>query len=109
MRIRWWTDFAEFETYCKNLKPIGFDNSKETTTKAYRPYQSPAARIDTEMRSYHVAQQDEQSRSSKAKLFKTQHTTTPTKNKHRVYVLRAADGSAQSLVGYVVDPNHRLR
>ena len=62
LRVRWWTDFAEFEEYCKDLKPIGFDYSREPTTKTYKPYQSPAARIDEEVRSYHAAQLDERKR-----------------------------------------------
>ena len=110
LRVRWWIDFAEFEARCKDLKPIGFDYSKVPATKAYTPCQSPAARIDTEVRSCHTTQLDEQCRSSKAKLLHIQdakafqHT-----HRDRVYMLRAADGSAQSRVGYSTDPNRRLR
>ena len=65
--------------------------------------------MDRESRSYHTAQLDEESRSSKAKLFQTQNAKAPGKNRHRVYILRAADDSAESRVGYSVDPDYRLR
>ena len=45
LRIKWWTDFAELEADCKDLKPIGFDYSKEPTTKNTFPtsHQLPAS------------------------------------------------------------------
>ena len=82
LRVRWWIDFAEFEARCKDLKPIGFDYSKVPATKAYTPCQSPAARIDTEVRSCHTTQLDEQSRSSKAKLFHIQNAKAPNNKIH---------------------------
>ena len=113
LRIRWWTDFVVFEAYCKDLKHIfGFDYSKEPTTKVYKPYQTPTARLDTDIRSYHAVQQDEQSRSSKGKLFMTQNATNdkaPIEHRHRVYILQAANGNALRRVGYRPDADVRLR
>ena len=88
----------EFCLYCKSLKPIGFPDAKESIEDR-KPYQSPAARIDLEIRGLQTTPA-----TKKRKIVES-----PERNEHTVYVLKPVDGSSgDSYVGYTNHLNRRL-
>ena len=96
-QIRWWKDREEFCLHCKSLKPIGFHGA-EAPAEGRKPYQSPAARIDLEIRGLQTT----------PATRKRKIVDCPEPNEHTVYVLKPVDDSSDSYVGYTNHLNRRL-